>query len=132
MRYTVPFEKLRLGDIAEVGGKNASLGELIAELTPQGIGVPRGFALSVRAFREHLFKAGLAEHIYSALAALDPTDVAELSKLGAAIRCQIREAPLPRDVEQELIRSYRELSLSYGEPETDVAVRSSATAADAL
>jgi pyruvate,water dikinase len=130
MGYTVPFEALRLGDIAEVGGKNASLGELISELTPHGISVPRGFALSVRAFREHLFKAGLAEHIYSALAALDPTDVAELAKLGAAIRRQIREAPLPSDVEQELIRSYQELSLSYGEPETDVAVRSSATAED--
>jgi len=130
MSYTIPFEALRLEDIAQVGGKNASLGELISELTPHGIAVPRGFALSVSAFREHLAKAGLSDPIYAALEALDIADVAELAKLGAAIRSQIREAPLPAQVEQELIRSYQELSRSYGEPETDVAVRSSATAED--
>jgi len=130
MGYTIPFESVRLQDIAEVGGKNASLGELVSELVPHGIAVPRGFALSVRAFRDHLVKAGLSEHIYSALAALDASDVAELTKLGAAIRAQVRDAPLPADVEHELIASYQELSRSYGETETDVAVRSSATAED--
>jgi pyruvate,water dikinase len=130
MGYTIPFEALRLADIAEVGGKNASLGELISELSPRGIVVPRGFALSVRAFREHLVQAGLTDHIYAALDALDPNDVVALAKLGAAVRRQIREAQLPRDVQQELVRSYQELSRSYGESETDVAVRSSATAED--
>jgi pyruvate, water dikinase len=130
MGYTIPFETVRLQDIAEVGGKNASLGELVGGLVPHGIAVPRGFALSVRAFRDHLIKAGLSEHIYDALAALDASDVAELAKLGAAIRAQVRNAALPSDVEQELIRSYQELSRSYGEAETDVAVRSSATAED--
>jgi pyruvate,water dikinase len=128
--YTIPFEALRLDDIAQVGGKNATLGELISELAPQGIAVPRGFALSVQAFREHLAKAGLTDHIYGALEALDTADVAELAKLGAAIRLQMREAQLPAGVERELIRSYQELSRSYGEAETDVAVRSSATAED--
>jgi pyruvate, water dikinase len=130
MGYTIPFETVRLHDIAEVGGKNASLGELVGELVPHGIAVPRGFALSVRAFRDHLIKAGLSDHIYEALAALDASDVAELAKLGAAIREQVRNAALPSDVERELIRSYQELSRSYGEAETDVAVRSSATAED--
>lgn len=130
MGYTIPFETVRLQDIAEVGGKNASLGELVSELLPCGIAVPRGFALSVRAFRDHLAKAGLSEHVYAALAALDATDVAALAKLGAAIRAQVRDAPLPADVEHELVQAYRELSRSYGEEETDVAVRSSATAED--
>ena len=130
MGYTIPFETVRLKDIAEVGGKNASLGELVSELSPCGIAVPRGFALSVRAFRDHLVKAGLSEHLYGALAALDPTDVAALAKLGAAIRAQVRDAPLPADVERELLKAYQELSRSYGEEQTDVAVRSSATAED--
>ena len=128
MSYTIPFEKIGLQDINEVGGKNASLGELTQELTPHGVAVPRGFALSARAFREHLIKAGLPEHVYPALRALDPTNVAELAKLGSVIRAQISEAKLPREVEQDLRRAYRELSQSYGEEETDVAVRSSATA----
>jgi pyruvate, water dikinase len=130
MGYTAAFEAIRLQDIADVGGKNASLGELVGELVPRGIGVPRGFALSVRAFREHLLEADLSERIYEALEKLDANEVGELAKVGAAIRAQVRDAPLPGDVEQELIRSYQELSRSYGESETDVAVRSSATAED--
>jgi pyruvate, water dikinase len=130
MGYTISFESVRLQNVAEVGGKNASLGELFGELLPCGIAVPRGFALSVRAFREHLVKADLSEHVYSALEALDATDVAALAKLGATIREQVRAAPLPADVERELLEAYRELSRSYGEDETDVAVRSSATAED--
>jgi pyruvate,water dikinase len=130
MSYTIPFEKIGLQDINEVGGKNASLGELTQELAPHGVSVPRGFALSARAFREHLVKAGLPEHVYSALRALDPTNVTELAKLGSAIRAQVREAMLPSELEQDLLRAYRELSRSYGEEETDVAVRSSATAED--
>jgi pyruvate,water dikinase len=130
MGYTIPFEAVRLQDVAEVGGKNASLGELVSELVPHGIAVPRGFAITVRAFRDHLLNAGLSQPIYEALEALDASDVAELAKLGSAIRAQVRGAPLPADVEQELVRSYQELSRSYGEPETDVAVRSSATAED--
>lgn len=130
MRYTVPFEEVELQDIAEVGGKNASLGELIGGLSAEGVAVPGGFALTAQAFREHLLKAGLAEHIYPALAELDPSNVSELASLGAAIRRQIVQAPLPQSVTDEVIKAYRALSSRYGEDETDVAVRSSATAED--
>jgi pyruvate,water dikinase len=130
MRYTVPFEEVELEDIAEVGGKNASLGELTRELTGEGVTVPRGFALKAQAFRDHLLRAGLPEHIYPALAKLDTSNVAELAKLGAAIRQLIVQAPLPQDIASELMQAYSQLSSSYGESETDVAVRSSATAED--
>ena len=130
MPHIFPFEAIQLGDVAEVGGKNASLGELTRELTPQGIAVPRGFALSAQAFREHLRVAGLAEQIYPALAALDPNNVAELAKLGAAIRKQLCDAPLPAEIAAKLTQAYVALSDSYGETDTDVAVRSSATAED--
>ena len=130
MMYAIPFDQIELGDIAEVGGKNASLGELTRALGGQGIAVPRGFALSSRAFSEHLAAAGLAEHIYAALDALDVNDVEALAKLGKAIRAQVSQACLPPVIEQELLEAYHALSRSYGEDATDVAVRSSATAED--
>ncbi|HYJ09569.1 MAG TPA: phosphoenolpyruvate synthase [Polyangiaceae bacterium] len=130
MNYAIPFEHMLLADIAQVGGKNASLGELTQALTPRGIAVPRGFALTARAFNEHVANAGLVEHIYPALEALDLDNVEALAKLGAAIRRSICEAPLPQAIEQELLAAYLELSRSYGEDATDVAVRSSATAED--
>ncbi len=129
-RYAIPFEDVELGDIAEVGGKNASLGELTRALGSQGIAVPRGFALSARAFREHLANAGLTEHIYAALDALDPNNVEELAKVGKAIREQVAKGQLPAAIEKQLVEAYRTLSRSYGEEATDVAVRSSATAED--
>jgi pyruvate,water dikinase len=130
MRYTIPFEQIGLRDIGEVGGRNASLGELTQNLVPKGIAVPRGFALSATAFREHLIKAGLAEHVYAALEALDTHDVAELAKLALALRRQVRAAPLSKEVTNALLEAYRELSRSYGEQETEVVVHSSATAED--
>jgi len=130
MSFVIPFNDITLGDIKEVGGKNASLGELIRELSPGGVVVPQGFALSSRAFDEHLISAGLPEHIYPALAALDLGDIQALAKLGAAIRQQITSAALPQAVQEELILAYAQLSQSYGEEATDVAVRSSATAED--
>jgi pyruvate, water dikinase len=129
-RYAIPFEDVELADIAEVGGKNASLGELTRALGPQGVVVPRGFALSARAFREHLANARLTEQIYSALEALDANDIEELGKLGKVIREQVRNAQLPPAIEKELVEAYLTLSRSYGEEATDVAVRSSATAED--
>ena len=129
-RYAIPFEEVDLGDIAEVGGKNASLGELTRALGSQGIVVPRGFALSARAFRQHVANAGLAEYIYPSLEALDLNDVQELAKLGKAIRDQVRHGQLPAAIQKELATAYLTLSRSYGEDATDVAVRSSATAED--
>jgi pyruvate, water dikinase len=128
MSYTIPFERLRLDEIAQIGDRRASLHDLVVD--PDGGAVPRGFALSVRAFREHLANAGLSQHIYEALEALDPANLGDLARLSAAIRTHVRQAPLPAEVEQELIRSYQELSRSYGEAETVVAVRASATAED--
>ncbi|HEV8245951.1 MAG TPA: phosphoenolpyruvate synthase, partial [Polyangiaceae bacterium] len=116
--------------LAAVGGKNASLGEMIRTLQPQGISVPDGFALTASAFRLHLERAGLDQSIYSELDALDVRDVQALSKLGRSIRLRVASAPLPPELESELAAAYRELSAHYGDDETDVAVRSSATAED--
>jgi pyruvate, water dikinase len=130
MPYILPFEQLSLGDLAEVGGKNASLGELTRELPAAGVVVPRGFALTAGAFREHLLEAGLAHYVYESLDALDVSNVSELARVSKAIRHLIRQAPLPKAAGSELLLAYQELSRSYGETETDVAVRSSATAED--
>ncbi len=130
MKYVIPFRELSLSRIAEVGGKNASLGELLRELTPQGIAVPDGFALTADAFRLHLRHSQLEGTVYGLLDGLDPRDVAELARVGAVIREKVASAPLPPAVEQELVRAYRLLSEDSGETETDVAVRSSATAED--
>jgi pyruvate,water dikinase len=130
LHYVLPFRQIDLNDIAAVGGKNASLGELIQSLGPRGIDVPDGFALTADAFRLHLTKAGLVPRIYEELADLNVRDVAALSRVAAGVRRRIAEAPLPPEVETELAHAYAELSRQYGVSETDVAVRSSATAED--
>src|SRR5262245_57549526 len=127
---TVPFRELGLGDIARVGGKNASLGELLRSLSPLGVRVPDGFAVTAAAFEAHLASSGLQQQIYPALERLDVRDVAALAREGLRIRELIRSAPLPGALADELSAAYRALSQQYGEPETDVAVRSSATAED--
>ncbi|HEY5923309.1 MAG TPA: phosphoenolpyruvate synthase [Kofleriaceae bacterium] len=116
--------------IAEVGGKNANLGEMLQHLGTLGIRVPDGFALDADAFRRHLREAKLDDEIYTALDRLDLRDVAELARTGRAIRDRVRAAPLPKDIEDELRAAYDSLSRQYGEVATDVAVRSSATAED--
>jgi pyruvate,water dikinase len=130
MRWIIPFEQVGLADIAQVGGKNASLGELTRALVPDGIAVPRGFALTADAFREHLQQAGLSERIFAALDGLDMSNVSELSRVSTTIRHLIRSAELPQPIATELLLAYAELSQSYGDAQTDVAVRSSATAED--
>ena len=130
MRYVLTFRELDLDSVPEVGGKNASLGELLRELEPQGIAVPDGFALTAGAFRLHLEHSGIAETIYSMLDGLDVENVAELARVGRDIRERVRAAQLPSEVEEELRSAYRSLSSEFGEPATDVAVRSSATAED--
>lgn len=130
MRFIMPFEQVALADIAEVGGKNASLGELTQALAPLGIVVPHGFAITAEAFREHLAQGQLAEHTFASLEAVDVSNVAELSKLSGAIRSLIRATPLPKAVADEVVLAYQELSRRHGEAHTDVAVRSSATAED--
>jgi pyruvate, water dikinase len=129
-KYALPFVNLSLSRIGEVGGKNASLGEMLSNLGTLGIRVPDGFALTAGAFRRHLAEARLEPEIYPVLEALDLHDVSGLSRVASEIRQKIRSAPLPGDVERELTEAYGTLSAQYGERETDVAVRSSATAED--
>lgn len=129
-KCVVGFETVDLGRIADVGGKNASLGELIRELGALGVKVPMGFALTAEAFRLHLARAKLVEGIYEELRRLDVRNVAELARVAAKIRQGIRGAPLPEEIKQEVLDAYARLSRSYEEENTDVAVRSSATAED--
>ncbi|HWO09300.1 MAG TPA: PEP/pyruvate-binding domain-containing protein, partial [Polyangiaceae bacterium] len=129
-RFVIPFRELALSDVPRVGGKNASLGELIRHLVPLGVRVPDGFAITAEAFREHLAAAGLAPEIYPALAQLDVRDVHALAREGSRIRALVRSAPLPTRLAAEVTAAYRALSDRHGEAATDVAVRSSATAED--
>ena len=99
MPYIIPFRELDLGSVAKVGGKNASLGEMIGELAGAGIRVPDGFATTAYAFREFLAHNGLADRIGDRLRALDVDDVAALAKAGAEIRGWIVAAPLQSALE---------------------------------
>jgi pyruvate,water dikinase len=129
-RYVIPFGAITLDSLPEVGGKNASLGELLRALSSRGVRVPDGFALTASAFRRHLEAAGLAESIYAELDRLDLSDVTALAAVGRSIRERVVAAPLPADIAEELAAAYAELSSAHGEEATDVAVRSSATAED--
>ncbi|HET6828045.1 MAG TPA: PEP/pyruvate-binding domain-containing protein, partial [Ramlibacter sp.] len=123
----VPFENLRMTDVEAVGGKNASLGEMISQL-PQGVRVPTGFATTAHAFREFLRFGGLAERINARLAALDTEDVRALAAAGAEIRGWVEAQPFPAELEKAIREHFERLSA--GSPEASFAVRSSATAED--
>ncbi|MBK9346313.1 MAG: phosphoenolpyruvate synthase [Burkholderiales bacterium] len=123
----VPFEKLRMTDVETVGGKNASLGEMISHL-PTGVKVPTGFATTAHAFREFLQFGGLGERINAKLHALDTEDVRALAQTGAEIRALVEAQPFPADLEQGIRDAFKVLSADN--EETTFAVRSSATAED--
>ncbi|NCU65336.1 phosphoenolpyruvate synthase [Acidovorax sp. 210-6] len=123
----VPFENLRMTDVEAVGGKNASLGEMISQL-PQGVRVPTGFATTAHAFRDFLAYGGLADKISAKLAALDTEDVRALAQVGAEIRAMVEAQPFPADLEQAIREEFARLSA--GNPHASFAVRSSATAED--
>lgn len=129
-RYVVPFNQLSLKDVPSVGGKNASLGEMVQNLSRLGVRVPDGFAITADAYRLHLERAGIAQEIYQRLDSLDFKDVGALARTGAEVRKLIRQATLPPEIVEQASAAYRELSRQSGESETDVAVRSSATAED--
>src|SRR5665213_2293494 len=98
-RYVIPFEALRMSDVDQVGGKNASLGEMISQLATAGVRVPGGFATTAHAFRQFLQQGGLAEKIAARLAALNTDDVRALAEAGKEIRRQIEATPFPADLE---------------------------------
>ncbi len=123
----VPFENLRMTDVESVGGKNASLGEMISQL-PEGVRVPTGFATTAHAFREFLAFEGLADKISAKLAALDTEDVRALAVVGAEIRAMVEAQPFPADLQKAIAEAFA--TLSAGNPEASFAVRSSATAED--
>ena len=125
--WVVPFEHLRMADVEAVGGKNASLGEMISQL-PGGVKVPGGFATTAFAFREFLKYQDLAGRISQRLVALDVEDVRALAKAGAEIRAMVEGQPFPAELEEQ-IRSAFAL-LEAGTPQGSFAVRSSATAED--
>ncbi|HSB54200.1 MAG TPA: phosphoenolpyruvate synthase, partial [Gemmatimonadales bacterium] len=126
----IPLSSVTLADVDRVGGKNASLGELLRELGGEGVRVPQGFVLTADAFRLHIQEAGLTEWIDRTLAEVDIRDVQALARAGQVIRARVADAPLPPELVPALEAAYAELSALYGETATDVAVRSSATAED--
>jgi len=124
----VPLEQLRMTDVEAVGGKNASLGEMISQLAGSGVRVPGGFATTAHAFRTFLSHEGLAARIAKRLATLDADDVRALAGAGAEIRGWIEETPFPLAVEAAIRAEFEKLAA--GQPDASFAVRSSATAED--
>ena len=129
VKFIAWFEEVGARDVALVGGKNASLGEMIGNLAKKGVTVPSGFAITAEAYKYVIEEAGISEKIKNTLAGLDTHDMENLSKRGEKIRNLIRNAPCPRELEEEIRAAYREMEKRYGE-NVDVAVRSSATAED--
>jgi pyruvate, water dikinase len=123
----VPFEQLRMSDVESVGGKNASLGEMISQL-PSGVKVPTGFATTAHAFRAFLQHDGLTARINAELDALDTEDVRALAEVGARIRAMVEAQPFPADLEKAIREAF--IILCEGNDKASFAVRSSATAED--
>ncbi|HEY9711761.1 MAG TPA: phosphoenolpyruvate synthase, partial [Oculatellaceae cyanobacterium] len=143
------FEEVGIADIPLVGGKNASLGEMIQQLTPQGINVPTGFATTAYAYRYFIEKAGLEQKLRQLFSDLDVEELNNLRERGKQARALILHTPFPKDLEAAITQAYQNLSKRYGDAtlcsrfsaefqeeceqysgDTDVAVRSSATAED--
>jgi pyruvate,water dikinase len=139
--YILWFDEVGLGDLPLVGGKNASLGEMRKELTKSGVSVPNGFAVTVNAYHSFLEEAivhdwhdtkgkpDVRKNIRDILSGLDVEDVENLSERGSRVRRLLYSLEFPRGIVEEIVKSYRKLCKEYGE-DTDVAVRSSATAED--
>ena len=128
VEYVVSLDKLGVHDVEHVGGKNASLGEMISNLAGAGVSVPGGFATTAQAYRDFLEQSGLNERIHAALDALDVDDVNALVKTGAQIRQWVMDAEFPARLDAEIRTAFAEMS--QGNPNMAVAVRSSATAED--
>lgn len=128
--YVIWFEKLRMTDVEEVGGKNASLGEMISQLANSGVRVPGGFATTADAYRDFLQHNGLADRINQALGKLDIDDVTELARVGKEIRQWIIDTPFPAKLDEDIKTAWDKMVADAGGADISVAVRSSATAED--
>lgn len=129
MKFIRPFESVGMQDVGLVGGKNASLGEMIQHLCPRGVLIPSGFVITAEAYRYHLAANKLEQPIKALLDKLNKKKLDDFAAIGHDIRVLIRSAPLPEDLAQEIIQSYKDMQKKYGQG-CDVAVRSSATAED--
>lgn len=130
LRYIIWFDQLRMTDVNQVGGKNASLGEMISQLSTAGVCVPGGFATTAHAYQEFLAQNGLDKRIETTLAELDINDVTALASTGKQIRSWIMAATLPARLQDEVAQAYETLQSQANNLEISVAVRSSATAED--
>lgn len=130
MKYTIDLNRVSLTDINLVGGKNASLGEMIQNLKTLGIKVPNGFAITTEAYHTFIKYNKLDEKIIGLISELDDSDINLLRKTGLEVRQLIRNGEFPDDLKIEIKSKYLDLSKSYEQEMTDVAVRSSATAED--
>ncbi len=125
--YIIPFDQLGMGDVETVGGKNASIGEMISNLVKLGVRVPGGFATTAQAYRDFLAHGQLSEKIRAALEGLDVEDVEQLAATGARIRRWILDTPFPERLQHEIVEAWEAMA---GGQDIAVAVRSSATAED--
>ena len=129
MRFVKWFEEIGAKDVALVGGKNASLGEMIRNLGKDGVNIPPGFAITAEAYRYLVKRAGIKQKIKGILAGLDTHDMEDLAERGERLRNLIAHSRCPRDLEEEILIAYRQMEERFGR-NVDVAVRSSATAED--
>lgn len=130
VNFIIKLEEISINSLPLVGGKTASLGEMIQKLSPKGIKIPSGFAITADAFTAIINKGQLNERIHQKIESIDVNDISSLANTGKEIRSLIKNIDLPLELEQEIIVAYKNLSLQVGMENCDVAVRSSATAED--
>ena len=130
-KYVKWFEELGINDVPLVGGKNASLGEMIQNLSAEGVSVPNGFAITADGYKYLMEKSGTMDRIKEVLSDLDTHNIANLQERGKKVRDLVFEAELPQDLKEEIISHYHQMPKKFGYDENpDVAIRSSATAED--
>ncbi len=130
IKYILWFDEITKQDIALVGGKNASLGEMYSKLKEKGVNIPNGFALTANSYWHFLKFNKIDVQIKEIFFKFDPNSLENLHQTGMKVRNLILQGEFPVDLEQEILDAYRKLSAFYGQKYTDVAVRSSATAED--
>jgi pyruvate,water dikinase len=129
VKFIKQLKDVGIKDVPEVGGKNASLGEMIKHLEPKGVKIPGGFVITANAYRYFLKQTDLNEFIKKTLKTLNTKNLADLARRGKLIRETIKQTEFPNNLKKEIVKNYRQMERKYGK-NTDVAVRSSATAED--